>query len=57
MWDWGMVWRGLLLGAVFLADAIVLVELVKVELRDWQAQHAASNARRMPAKNLGAQSL
>ena len=57
MWDWGMVWRGLLLGAVFLADAIVLAELVKVELRDWQAQRAASNARRMPAENLGAQSL
>jgi hypothetical protein len=57
MLDWDIVWRGLLLGAVFVADAIAFVDLAKDELRDWRAQRRPSDARREPASKFHPQSL
>jgi hypothetical protein len=57
MLDWDIVWRGLLLGAVFVADAIVFVDLAKYELRDWRTRHRPSAARREPVSEFHPQSL
>jgi hypothetical protein len=57
MWDWDIVWRVLLLSVVFLADAIVFVDLAKDELRDWRAQRLARERHHVPTSKLGPQSL
>jgi hypothetical protein len=57
MLDWDIVWRGLLLGAVFVANAIVFVDLAKDELRDWRARHRPSDARGEPVTKFHPQSL
>jgi hypothetical protein len=57
MLDWDIVWRGLLLGAVFVADAIVFVDLAKDELRDWRARRRPSDARGEPVSKFHPQSL
>jgi hypothetical protein len=57
MLDWDIAWRGLLLGAVFVADAIVFVDLAKDELRDWRARRRPSDARREPVSTFHPQSL
>jgi hypothetical protein len=57
MWDWDIVWRVLLLGAVFVADAVAFVDLAKDELQDWRTQRLARERRRVPATKLRPQSL
>jgi hypothetical protein len=57
MWDWDIVWRVLLLSVVFLADAIVFVDLAKGELQDWRMQRLAREKRHVPASKFRPQSL
>jgi hypothetical protein len=57
MWDWDIVWRVLLLGVVFLADAIVFVDLAKDELQDWRTQRLARERHHAPARKFRPQSL
>jgi hypothetical protein len=57
MLDWDIVWRGLLLGAVFVADAVLFVDLAKDELRDRRARRRPSDARREPVSKFHPQSL
>jgi hypothetical protein len=57
MLEWDIVWRGLLLGAVFVTDAIVFVDLAKDELRDWRARRRPGDARGEPVSKFHPQSL
>lgn len=56
MLDWDIVWRGLLLSVVFLADVVVFVGLAKDELRHFRSRLAIKR-RRAPARELHPQPL
>ena len=43
----GMVWRGLLLGLVFLVDFVVLMDLVRAEWRDLRVRRSRGHAPRL----------
>jgi hypothetical protein len=57
MWDWDIVWRVLLLGVVFVADAVVFVELAKDEVQEWRTQRLARAQHHVPATEFHPQSL
>jgi len=57
MWDWDIVWRVLLLSAVFVADAVVFVELAKDEAQEWRTRRLARVQRQVPTAKFRPQSL
>jgi hypothetical protein len=41
-----MMWRVALLGAVFAIDVVLLLQLIREEVRDWRVHRSASGARK-----------
>jgi hypothetical protein len=47
------MWRIALLSAVFAVDAVLLLKLIREEVRDWRADHRVSDPRKRCRQRTG----